>query len=74
MKEVNSNAYWDGRFQNDWEANEGPAQSRFFCALVLDALPAWVIRFIRDEQLSVLDWGCAQGDGTFTWFFRVFRG
>ena len=61
---INSNAYWDRRFSDDWEAHEGPRQSRFFAQLAVDNLPAWLFDKIRLQELSVVDWGCAQGDGT----------
>ncbi|MET3108700.1 GT2 family glycosyltransferase/glycosyltransferase involved in cell wall biosynthesis [Oxalobacteraceae bacterium GrIS 2.11] len=65
--QINSNQYWDSRFSEDWESFEGPKQSRFFSRLALANLPGWLIREIKREKLSVVDWGCAQGDGTNEW-------
>ena len=62
--EVNSQEYWDGRFQSDWDAHEGRAQSRFFGHVALDLMPEWLRRSIRVEQWTICDWGCAEGDGT----------
>lgn len=61
---INSDAYWDRRFSGDWEEFEGPRQSRFFAKLAVDNLPTWLFEQIRRQQLSVVDWGSAQGDGT----------
>ena len=61
---INSKSYWDDRFSNDWDENDGPAQSRFFARIALQNIPAWLLREIRREKLSVVDWGCAEGDGT----------
>ncbi len=64
---INSTAYWDGRFAQNWEACQGPAQSRFFARLALERLPRWLVDQIRRDSLTVCDWGCAQGDGTDVW-------
>src|SRR5262249_23211552 len=61
---VNSRAYWDRRFDQDWEARGGPGQSRFFASILLSWLPAQVRADIVAGRLSICDWGCAEGDGT----------
>jgi len=65
--EINSRAYWDARFDNDWLACKGDKQSRFFASIAIQQLPGWLLDQIRQEKLSVVDWGCAQGDGTDVW-------
>ncbi|MBP6632691.1 MAG: class I SAM-dependent methyltransferase [Kofleriaceae bacterium] len=65
--DVNSRAYWDGRFGRDWESAHGPAQSRGFTEIALANLPGWLLDAVIAERLSVVDWGCAQGDGTAAW-------
>ncbi|MFH7765917.1 methyltransferase domain-containing protein [Acinetobacter sp. BSP-28] len=67
LSTINSDTYWDKRFIEDWEVYEGPRQSRFFAQLALENLPTWLIEQIRRESLTVVDWGCAQGDGTDIW-------
>lgn len=62
--QINSSAYWQGRFSVDWETCAGPAQSRFFARLAMDNLPRWLLEQLSREGLTVCDWGCAQGDGT----------
>lgn len=64
---INSEKYWDGRFADDWVSKEGPRQSRFFSRLAIDNLPGWLLYELRNKNLSVADWGCAQGDGTDVW-------
>ncbi|MGU8077137.1 glycosyltransferase [Burkholderia pyrrocinia] len=61
---INSNPYWDHRFVTDWQANGGGAQSRFFAQVAIEAMPEWLVHRVRWNQLSVCDWGCAQGEGT----------
>src|SRR5574337_468966 len=61
---INSESYWDARFASDWDKNQGPGQSRFFARVAIELLPAWLFRTIREQQLTVVDWGCAEGDGT----------
>lgn len=60
---VNSSAYWDARFDQDWETAGGRDQTRFFCSLALRYLPKWLANDLRTRALSICDWGCAQGDG-----------
>lgn len=62
--EVNSKTYWDYRFSNDWEENFGREQSIFFSNVAVSGFPIWLTEQIRDQQLTMCDWGCAQGDGT----------
>ena len=64
---INSTDYWDSRFSTDWEIASGPEQSRFFALLALANLPSWLIQVIKTQTLTVVDWGCAQGDGTNVW-------
>lgn len=62
--EVNSKTYWDHRFSNDWEEHFGREQSIFFSEVAANAIPAWLMTQIKADQLTMCDWGCAQGDGT----------
>lgn len=61
---INSKAYWDRRFQEDWDSNFGREQSRFFATLAVKAMPNWLVGATRTSAWSVCDWGCAEGDGT----------
>lgn len=64
---VNSNEYWDRRFDENWEEYQGPTQSRFFARIAIEHAPRWLIEQIKRESLLLADWGCAQGDGTNVW-------
>lgn len=61
---VNSLTYWDYRFSNDWEEHQGREQSRFFSTIAAELMPAWLLEYSQENDPSVCDWGCAQGDGT----------
>lgn len=62
--DVNSLTYWDHRFSTDWEQNLGREQSRFFSEVAMELMPEWLIDYWRANDLTLCDWGCAQGDGT----------
>ena len=64
---INSDAYWDTRFVENWEPLEGPKQSRFFSQIAIEHLPGWLINQLKSQSLTLADWGCAQGDGTDVW-------
>ena len=61
---INSNEYWDTRFENDWTEYGGEDQSRYFARVLIEVLPEWLKKDIRENNYSICDWGCAQGDGT----------
>jgi len=61
---MNSKEYWNNRFIQDWEAEKGPAQSRFFAEIALELMPQWFEEYVVREKPQVCDWGCASGDGT----------
>lgn len=61
--DINSRDYWERRFGTDWNKLGGPAQTRFFARLAVDAMPAWFAAQVRSEHLSICDWGCAEGEG-----------
>lgn len=64
MSEVNTPEYWNERFATgDWDANEGPAQSRFFAELALELADGAIQQDIRERAATVCDWGCAEGEG-----------
>src|SRR3954462_15241788 len=60
--EVNSADYWESRFEGDWAQTQGCEQTRFLARILLQHLPAWLENDIRSNHLSVLDWGCAEGE------------
>ncbi|WP_186142016.1 methyltransferase domain-containing protein [Burkholderia gladioli] len=65
--QINSESYWDTRFKEDWESCSGPWQTRFFYQIAVDHLPHWLMWQIKSHGLTLVDWGCAQGDGVDVW-------
>ncbi|PKL75179.1 MAG: glycosyl transferase family 1, partial [Candidatus Melainabacteria bacterium HGW-Melainabacteria-1] len=53
---------WDQVFDGPWERHAGPAQTTFFAQVALAGMPPPLIELIRQQQLEILDWGCALGD------------
>ncbi|MZQ83734.1 methyltransferase domain-containing protein [Paenibacillus sp. 5J-6] len=62
--DLNSQDYWNERFVNDWDSKGGRSQTKYFVNLALDLIPSQILNVIKKNSLSVLDWGCAEGDGT----------
>ena len=65
MNKINSKEYWDERFlTKDWEKNNGKGQSLFFAKIAHSAMPAFFKRDLVRNAWTVIDIGCALGDGT----------
>lgn len=71
INQINSESYWDARFKNNWESSDGPWQTRFFYQIAVDNLPAWLMSQARSQSLTLVDWGCAQGDGADVWASHI---
>jgi glycosyltransferase involved in cell wall biosynthesis len=61
---INTQAYWNTRFEENWEERGGIEQSIFFSKIAVDNLPGWVKTEIARKEYEFCDWGCAFGDGT----------
>ena len=61
---MNSQEYWNRRFECDWASQRGPEQTSFFCRLMLLHLPGWFAREVNEGRYSICDFGCAEGDCT----------
>lgn len=64
MNKVNDKEYWDDRFKGDWLKNDGDKQSVFFAEVAISIMPDSFKKLIKNLKFSILDWGCAEGDGT----------
>jgi len=65
MDIVNSKEYWDQRFEEgDWDAMGGREQSLFFSKVAYSAMPDFLVRDLSKNSWSVVDIGCAEGEGT----------
>jgi len=60
--EINSKSYWNHRFSDDWRTFSGPDQTKFFAGIAIRSIPSWLVRTINAKQLTLCDWGCAEGD------------
>lgn len=60
---LNFKEYWENRSENDWDRSDGEAQTRGFARILIDHLPYVVLAYIEGNNASILDWGCAEGQG-----------
>jgi len=59
---ANTRDRWEARFHGtEWADVEGSKLTETFAYCIVEALPIWVHR--RLERASILDWGCALGEG-----------
>ena len=64
VTDINSPAFFDNQFRvGEWERNNGPAQTRYFMMRLVAEPPEAERRYIAGRALTVVDWGCALGDG-----------
>ena len=61
---MNSLAWWEDYFKDDWLRYDGPSQTRHFMQQLLRALPQIDLDLLRRHAKSVADWGCAFGEGS----------
>lgn len=62
---INSSAYWENRFlKQDWKTNHGPEQSTAFAQVAYNLMPDFFKHDLQTNQWTVVDLGCAEGDGT----------
>lgn len=71
--EVNSPDYWDQRFQGDWASNDGGQYTRAYAELCLEYLPDSFQSEMRRSNMSICDWGCAEGEAA-SYFSQMFPG
>ena len=64
MKEldVNSKAYWNNRFNEDWKEFDGESQTAYFASLLCELLPEWLKKEVIQNEYDICDIGCAEGD------------
>lgn len=61
---VNSNAYWNRRFREDWISNSGREQTAFFAHVAMEAFPVWFHDYLSQSGRSICDMGCALGQAS----------
>jgi SAM-dependent methyltransferase len=71
--ELNSKDYWDCRFKTqDWQLHNGDEQTLHFYVLLVNSLPEYIHNELEKNRYSVVDFGCAQGEGT-EFFAKAFE-
>jgi GT2 family glycosyltransferase/2-polyprenyl-3-methyl-5-hydroxy-6-metoxy-1,4-benzoquinol methylase len=60
---INSREWWQEYFVENWEAHGGGEQTRHFMERLVAELPAPEQQFLRSKAVTILDWGCAFGEG-----------
>jgi len=61
--EINSKEYWEEYFETKWETYSGKKQTEYFMQLIIENLPENVKNYIDYRDITILDWGCALGQG-----------
>lgn len=61
--EINSRDWWNRYFAEQWDAHGGSSQTRHFMQRLLDNLPPGELAWLRAKPRTILDWGCAFGEG-----------
>ena len=65
LDNVNTHDYWEQRFaENDWKKNGGGSQSEFFSKVAYEVFPQFLIDDLNKNNWTVIDIGCAEGEGT----------
>lgn len=60
--QINSQAYWNNRFDTDWHEFSGDEQTTYFATILNQMLPEWLIHEINESRETICDLGCAEGD------------
>lgn len=63
MPPVNSRCWWEDYFAEQWDAYGGRAQTAYFMRRLVEHLPAAEREYLNSRDASILDWGCAFGNG-----------
>src|SRR5437868_13929 len=63
MNELNSRPWWDEYFQAKWELYGGRERTRLFMETIARGLPEAERSYLSEPGRSILDWGCALGEG-----------
>jgi GT2 family glycosyltransferase/2-polyprenyl-3-methyl-5-hydroxy-6-metoxy-1,4-benzoquinol methylase/glycosyltransferase involved in cell wall biosynthesis len=61
--QINSRDWWNRYFAEHWDARGGSSQTRHFTQRLLDSLPPRELAWLRVKPRTILDWGCAFGEG-----------
>ena len=59
----NSRDWWNRCFAEEWDANRGSEQTTHFMQRPLRSVPSTELAWLAAKPRSILDWGCAFGEG-----------
>jgi 2-polyprenyl-3-methyl-5-hydroxy-6-metoxy-1,4-benzoquinol methylase/glycosyltransferase involved in cell wall biosynthesis len=62
-REINSKKYWEEHFKTKLETYREKKRTEYFMQLIIENLPENVKKYIDNRDISILDWGCALGQG-----------
>jgi 2-polyprenyl-3-methyl-5-hydroxy-6-metoxy-1,4-benzoquinol methylase len=70
-EQINNETYWENRFKGNSKLSIGSKQTAFFGDIALKNFPEWFINDIKDNDSSICDVGCAEGEitGLFSKYF-----
>ena len=60
---IGTRQWWDFQLAHSWSLNGGPAQTRYFMNELIAHLPKAEQNYLRDNSVTILDCGCATGEG-----------
>ncbi len=60
---VNSREWWEDYLAEQWDLNDGGGQTRHFMECLIANLDIAELNFLRLRPTTILDWGCAFGEG-----------
>src|SRR5207247_5904877 len=63
---IDSAPGWDDHFQGQWDSCGGSERTRYFMETLLSNLPQREKAYLAGDSLTILDWGCAFGEGVAT--------
>lgn len=68
---LNTNEYWEKRFEGNWEQRGGRMQTTYFAETALTLMPDWLRQELSANPYSFCDAGCGMGD-SYGVFSKVF--
>ena len=60
---LNSRSWWEDYFARQWDEYGGRDQTTYFMRRLIESLPPAENEYLSLREASVLDWGCAFGNG-----------
>ncbi|MBT3580757.1 class I SAM-dependent methyltransferase [bacterium] len=65
MEKLNSLTWWNKYFSKKWESEGGRFQTKKHFEAIIENIPEGIRRGIEKNRLSIVDVGCALGDGVY---------